>query len=357
MKKKEELKSDIQKQLYSKYNSYLLNEKLYLNEKMIFEHFFQREFKECSTNPNFSRFFNENLYKPLSLDLLQKYDVVKSELQNANAKWDKFEKRKDELTDDLLAKNQEIIQNIKDIKMEVYDLNRKIDIQSDNPKSGKINAEVFDKFFEEKFKKMENLKSKLTEQNNNLVTQIKKEKEKLDNKDNSQELKFIDFYQLQIENKKYMKEVDEKNKMLLKLKMTIGKISQDKNRYKRDLDNKINTLNKTKVDTIKSVHEYDKIEDMIKTQEDKENEIASKTKDLGTKHNQLRKMIGIEDHVKEKNIENELLRIYNTLNKKLEIENINKISQNTKSIIANTNDRLFKSSGSFSSHSKKASLN
>ena len=69
--------------------------------------------------------------------------------------------------------------------------------------------------------------------------------------------------------------------MLLKLKMTIGKISQDKNRYKRDLDNKINTLNKTKVDTIKSVHEYEKIEDMIKTQEDKENEIASKTKDLG----------------------------------------------------------------------------
>ena len=33
---------------------------------------------------------------------------------------------------------------------------------------------------------------------------------------------------------------------------------------------------------------------MIRTQEDKESEIASKTIDLGTKHNQLRKMIGIE---------------------------------------------------------------
>lgn len=342
MKKKEEpVKSDVQKQLYSQYNSYLLNEKLYLNEKLIFEHYFQREFKECSTNPNFNKFYNENQYKPLALDLLQKYEVVKSELQNANAKWDKFEKRKDELTDDLLAKNQEIIQNIKDIKMEVYDLNRKIDIQSDNPKSGKINAEVFDKFFEEKFKKMENLKSKLNEQNNNLVAQIKKEKEKLDNKDNSQELKFIDFYQLQIENKKYMKEVDEKNKMLLKLKMTIGKISQDKNRYKRDLENKISTLNKIKVDSVKQVHEYEKIEDMIQTQEDKENEIASKTKDLGTKHNQLRKMISIEDHVQEKNIENELFKIYNTLKKKLEIEEINKIRSKTNSILLNSNKQLF----------------
>jgi hypothetical protein len=343
MKKKDELKTELQNQLHTKYNSYLVNEKLYLNERRIFEHYYEREFKECSSNPNFSRFFNEHLYKPMSLDLLQKYDVVKSELQNANAKWDKFEKRKDELTDDLLAKNQEIIQNIKDIKMEVYDLNRKIDIQSDNPKSGKINADVFDKFFDEKFKKCENLKTKLSEQNNNLINQIKKEKEKLDNKDNSQELKFIDFYQLQIENKKYMKEVDEKNKMLLKLKMTIGKISQDKNRYKNDLDHKILSLNKTKVDTVKSVHEYEKIEDMIQTQENKENEIAGKTKDLGTKHNQLRNMIDIEVHVNEKNIENELYKIYNTLNKKLEIEKINKISKNTKKIINKTNNsnRLF----------------
>lgn len=331
MKKKDELKTDIQKQLYNKYNSYLLNEKLYLNEKMIFEHYFEREFKECSTNPNFTRFFNDCLHKPMNLDLLQKYEVVKSELQNANSKWDKFEKRKDELTDDLLAKNQEIIQNIKDIKMEVYDLNRKIDIQSDNPKSGKINADVFDKFFDEKFKKKENLKTKLAEENNNLITQIKKEKEKLDNKDNSQELKFIDFYQLQIENKKYMKEVDEKNKMLLKLKMTIGKISQDKNKYKLELDQKMNFLGKTNNDTHKSLFEYEKIEDMIRTQVEKENEIASKTKDLGTKHNQLKAMIKIEDHVKEKNIENELINIYNTLDKKLEIEQINKISAEAKS--------------------------
>ena len=64
---------------------------------------------------------------------------------------------------------------------------------------------------------MENLVTKLTQQNQNLETQIKKEEEKLQNKDKSQELKFIDFYQLQIENKKYMKEVDEKNKMLTRI--------------------------------------------------------------------------------------------------------------------------------------------
>ena len=34
--------------------------------------------------------------------------------------------------------------------------------------------------------------------------------------------------------KKYIKEVDEKNKLLFQLKMTIGKITQDKNNYKKN---------------------------------------------------------------------------------------------------------------------------
>lgn len=39
------------------------------------------------------------------------------------------------------------------------------------------------------------------------------------------DLKFIDFYQLQIENKKYVKEIDEKNKKLLGLKISTSKIN------------------------------------------------------------------------------------------------------------------------------------
>jgi hypothetical protein len=36
------------------------------------------------------------------------------------------------------------------------------------------------------------------------------------------DLKFIDFHQLQIENKKYFKEIDEKNTKLLSLKIATG---------------------------------------------------------------------------------------------------------------------------------------
>ena len=38
------------------------------------------------------------------------------------------------------------------------------------------------------------------------------------------DLKFIDFHQLQIENKVYVKEIDEKNKKLLSLKIATGNL-------------------------------------------------------------------------------------------------------------------------------------
>jgi hypothetical protein len=41
------------------------------------------------------------------------------------------------------------------------------------------------------------------------------------------ELKFIDFHQLQIENKKYVKEIEEKNQKLLDSKISSGKISAE----------------------------------------------------------------------------------------------------------------------------------
>jgi len=280
---KEELFNDRQRILYTKYNTLLLKEKLLLNEKMIFQRFFKREYKKEMKNLKFENFFATNLYKPYHLDLSQKYDVVRNELQNANNKWEAFEKTKDEKTDELLATNQEIILNIKDIKMEVYELNRKIDIQSENPKSGKINAEIFHKFFEEKFKKLDNYKKKLTEQNVNLMKQIMAARKKIEKKDKSNELQFIDFHQLQIENKKYVKEVDEKNKLLLKLKMTIGKITQDKNKCKDKLNDEIKNLQSLRQKTLEKEKQIERIKDMIDNQKEEEKRIETLTKTLNRK--------------------------------------------------------------------------
>lgn len=288
MKKNTQALTENQKLQFSKYNSNLLREKLLLNEKMIFQHYLEREYNLLKEkNVGWERYFNQNLSnqnKQFTMDLSQKYDVVRKELENANNKWELFETKKDQLTDELLATNQEIISNIKDIKMEVYDLNRKIDIQSDNPnKSTKISAEIFHKFFQEKEVKQKAIKTKLNEQNKSLRAQLIKANKKLQDKDKTNDREFIDFHQLQIENKKYVKEVDEKNKSLLKLKMTIGKITQDKNAKKDELNAAEKILEEKKKGINEKNAKIQSFKKMIQAQNDKTTKINNKVKNLREK--------------------------------------------------------------------------
>ena len=53
------------------------------------------------------------------------------------------------------------------------------------------------------------------------------------------DLKFIDFHQLQIENKKHVKDIDERNKKLLQLKLNSGKTVQTLNSLKKKLQEAI----------------------------------------------------------------------------------------------------------------------
>ena len=313
-----------QKNYQNKESTLLKRQKLLLNEKLIFTHYFNRVYdEEIKRNPNFEDYFNEkksNLNKIPLLDIGKKYDVVHSELQNAHTKWETFEKRKDERTDELLAQNQEVISHIKDIKMEVYELNRKIDSQS-YKKNGKISYDVFKKFFDEKFKKLENLAKKYRDQIGSLNKQIIIATKKIEKKDANNELQFIDFHQLQIENKKYVKEVDEKNKLLLKLKMTIGKITQDKNNYKNRLSNELRNSMDNKRDILRNRQDKEK----LKLMSIKQNKISEeRDQETNMLHNKLTKgaQLVTNHHVREKNIEKELIRILDNLKKKLEIEKI-----------------------------------
>jgi hypothetical protein len=319
-----------EKNLQAKHSTLLKKQKHLLNEKLIFTHFFNRVYdEECRRSFQFEDYFKNRMAHDReigTLDINQKYDVVHSELQNAHTKWETFEKRKDERTDELLAQNQEVISHIKDIKMEVYELNRKIDVQSEN-KNGKISADVFKKFFEDKFKKLENMIKKYKEQVESLNKQIVVATKKIEKKDSNNELQFIDFHQLQIENKKYVKEVDEKNKLLLKLKMTIGKITQDKNNYKKKLNDELQQLAENKKEIKRNILDKEKIKQMT-IKQDKISE--ERDKETNMLHNKLSKggTLEINHHVKEKNIEKELVHILVNLKKKLEIEKI-KVNQTT----------------------------
>lgn len=72
---------------------------------------------------------------------------------------------------------------------------------------------------EDKFRQKEALVDKLMLKNVQLKSQIKKADQQIKHKEEmGDDLKFIDFHQLQIENKKHVKDIDERNKKLVALK-------------------------------------------------------------------------------------------------------------------------------------------
>ena len=310
--------TDKQRAMYSKYNALQIKEKLLLHEKLIFSQFYKRSHEDESRNAGFEHFYNTKIGSAQSLDLAQKYEVVRRELENANSKWELFEKNKDDFTDELLARNQEIINNIKDIKLEVYDLNRKIDNSEEN-KKGKVSAELFEKFFKDKKTKQNNLIAKLTKDNGEQEREKKKTIAKLNKKEKGTELEFIDFHQLQIENKKYIKDVDEKNKYLLKQKVNIGRISQAKNQVKSSLKQIEDNLTKANGEIAKKKMELKNLEKRKRDYEESDKKLDSKIKTLSEKQKQAQVKIEIDHHIKEKTIEENLMRILQTIRRKLKV--------------------------------------
>ena len=92
------------------------------------------------------------------------------------------------------------------------------------------------KYMDDKFKSKELLIDKLQLKNVSLKTQIMKAETQIKHKEEmGDDLKFIDFHQLQIENKKHVKDIDERNKKLLALKLNAGKTVQTLNGLKKKL--------------------------------------------------------------------------------------------------------------------------
>lgn len=78
----------------------------------------------------------------------------------------------------------------------------------------KFVADKVARFMINKFKQMEQKAQKLEAKNKMLAEQIARQEDQLKQKKTSEELKQIDLNQLLIQNKKLVKEIDSKNKLV-----------------------------------------------------------------------------------------------------------------------------------------------
>jgi len=90
------------------------------------------------------------------------------------------------------------------------------------------------------------------------------------------DLKFIDFHQLQIDNKKYVKEIDEKNRKLLSLKSATGKIVTRLINEKKRLNFEVEQGKKYQAEISEkknNIKNLQQIKDTIEEEKKKENEL------------------------------------------------------------------------------------
>jgi len=125
--------------------------------------------------------------------------------------------------------------SIAEIRKEAFDFGRFLSA-AENGRVGKYDAEKLTKYMFDKLKQKEQLIDKLQTKNVSLRGQILKSETNIKHKvEMGDDLKFIDFHQLQIENKKFVKDIDEKNKQLVQLKLQSGTTIQALNKLKKEL--------------------------------------------------------------------------------------------------------------------------
>ena len=203
---------------------------------------------------------------------------------------------------------------IMEIRKDALDFQREILIGGENSRNGKIEAERIIKYRKEKDKKKQAQIDKLNTKKKTLNTQIDKIKAQLLKKQElGDDLKFIDFHQLQIENKKYLIETREKGDKMIELKLETGKIvkmwNERKILLKKELDNKRDLL-KNRRDIKRMIKETNKDIDhyttLFNTLERKLEDLKSKVTGKNNETQEMNVESFIEEKLEEKRLNKEL---------------------------------------------------
>eukprot|EP00949_MAST-11_sp_MAST-11-sp1_P004941 g4941.t1 len=173
---------------------------------------------------------------PTELTIEQKCEIASAEFDAIQREIDQTKGKSEKLIDTLKSVIEETEIRISDLKKDAYEFKRDIVIGAENFRTGKTMAEKVIRYMEEKLRQRDAQVEKLKLKNQTLRSQVQKVDAQLRQKEEMGDvLHYIDFHQLQIENKQYVAKIEERNQDLLKLKMTTGSTVQVLNSLKKQL--------------------------------------------------------------------------------------------------------------------------
>jgi len=183
----------------------------------------------------------------------------------------------------------------------------------------KFVADKVARFMINKFKQMEQKAQKLEAKNKMLAEQIAKQEDQLKQKKTSEEIKQIDLNQLLIQNKKLVKEIDSKNKLVKEYKKAATKTLIALNQVKSELDkiSKENGKIKTEMKNLSATKPQ--LENTQRHHEDALHKLGIEQENIQRekeKHSKGSNIVNVDDLIKLKNHEDSLrLKISNIMRK------------------------------------------
>lgn len=222
---------------------------------------------------------------PITLNVQQKYTIANAIQDHVNDDISSKRVSSEKLVDTLRAVLEETELRIEDLKREAFEFKRAIVISGENPRTGAISGDKVKRYYDDRNKTKDVMLEKLRLKNSTMKLEINKNEKKLSLLDEAGEvLHYIDFHQLQIENKQNIRKIEEKDVELEFVKSSTAKCVRILTEAKRDLTDAISSRDQMRKD-VKSHGEH--IEILI----EESNKIRKYARDLEKRNKEIKRQL------------------------------------------------------------------
>ena len=254
------------------------------------------------------------------LTIEQKYDIANIIHDEIHLETASSRKNSEKMIDTLRAVLEETEIRIGELKRDAYEFKRDVVVGAENSRTGNVMAERVTRYFEDKLKQVDAVLEKLRLKNSTLKSQINKIEHQLSQKEEIGDvLHYIDFHQLQIENKQYVAKIDERNEELLTVKLSTTKTITALNECKRRLNEKLEESSWLEKEVSGKQFILNKLElESTKVEKESRLEIHKKSR-LRQALEEISEMPDVEDYIEQKRQMYDLDTKLKTWIKKVEI--------------------------------------
>lgn len=171
-----------------------------------------------------------------SLTLEEKLRIANQELEALQEGIENTKKTSEQNLEILRALMEETDIRTREVKRDAYEFRRDIVVGAENPRTGKTIADKVLKYMEDKLTQKDMLINKLLTKNQAFKIAIKKAENQLKSKsETGDDLQYIDFHQLQIENQELLQRIEDATQELLDLKKKSGRTQKQLGVMKKSL--------------------------------------------------------------------------------------------------------------------------